>query len=239
MTDYPSQASTPELGAAFPTRIPDPETMVYTYVKAAAAGTLPSGAPALQFYADQARALSEGKIIDVAQGWPAYTGVMPAIGIGSGNEGEDPAQATIQGGFVGELLAYQPDGVTVLGAADYYSEPLYIPVVVVLIHENRDERDRLHHQLRMVLTPLRTYLPLIDAQIKRVTVDMQKDEMSSDGPPVSELPFLVYTSITTVHVYCEMLSPRNIVDAAHRLTAIQVATSTPVSFVKSLPVDSV
>jgi hypothetical protein len=222
MTDYPSQGPTLALGAAFPTRIPDPETLVWTYCKSAAAGTLPSGAPALQFYADQARALAEGRVIDVVQGWPAYPGVVPVIGVGSGNEGEDPAQATISGGFVGELLAYEADGVTVLGAADYYSEPLYIPVIVMLVHENREERDRLHNQLRMVLTPLRTYLPLVDAQIKRVTVDMQKDEMSSDGPPVSDLPFLVYTSITTVHVYCEMLSPRNIVDAEHRLARIEV-----------------
>lgn len=225
MPDYPSAHPDPELAAAFPHRIPDPEQLVYSYVKAAAAGTPLQGAPPLSFYADPARAAAEGRMIDVARGWPQYPGKVPAIGVGYGQEGEDPAQQTIQGGFAGSVDAHDDAG-ALIGSADYYAEPLYIPIVVLLIHENRDERDRLHNMLRLVLTPLRTWLPTSDGLIKKVTVDMQKDELSSDGPPVSEQPFTVYQSITTVHVYCEAWSPRNIVDASQIVQRID-ATSTP------------
>jgi hypothetical protein len=85
---------------------------------------------------------------------------------------------------------------------------------VLLIHENRDERDRLHNQLRMVLTPLRTWLPTQDPLIKQRHRRHEQGRGLSDGPPVSEQPFTVYQSIVTVHVYCEMLTPRNIVDAS-------------------------
>jgi hypothetical protein len=225
MPDYPSQAPSPELAAVFVTRMPDPEQLVYDYIAAAAAGNLPAGAPSLGFYADQARALAEGTRIDVVRGWPLYPGRVPAIGVATGDEGEDPAQQTIQGGFVGTLPALDDAG-NVVGLADYYEEPLYIPVVVQLIHENRDERDRLHNQLRMVLTPLRTWLPTQDPLIRQVRVDMSKDEASSDGPPVSEMPFTVYMSIVTVHVYCVAMTPRDIVDQTGIATAIN-STVTP------------
>lgn len=209
MTDFPSQAPTPELSEALVTRIPDPEQLVYEYVAQAAQQGLPSGVPALSFYADRARAQAEGRRIDVVRGWPAYPGVVPAIGIASGTEGEDQQHQVMQGGYAGEVLAYN-DGGQVIGAADYYSEPLYVPVIVQLIHENRDERDRLHEELRRVLFPIRSTLPRTDPQVKRVTLDGTKDEVS-EGPPVVQAPFTVYISIFTVHVYCEMLEPRNIV----------------------------
>src|SRR4051794_39123697 len=99
--EFPSNAPTPELAALFPTKPPDPEALVYEYVAAATADGLASGVPALSFYADRARSAAEGRKISVARGWPAYPGVVPAIGVASGPETEDQQHEAEQGGFAG------------------------------------------------------------------------------------------------------------------------------------------
>ena len=203
--EFPSNAPTPELAALFPTRLPDPEQLVYDYVKAATEDGLASGIPALSFYADRARAAAEGRKVSVVRGWPAYPGVLPAIGVASGPETEDQQHEAEQGGFSGTVYATLADGS--VGWADYYSEPIYSTVIVELIHENRDERDRLHNELRRILFPLRTTLLASDPQLKRVRVDAEKTE-EDVGPPAAEAPFVMYISIFTVHVYYEMLEAR-------------------------------
>jgi hypothetical protein len=98
---------------------------------------------------------------------------------------------------------------TYLGAADYYSEPLYASVVVQLIHENRDERDRLHNELRRVLAPLKRRLPWRDPQISRTKVSSEKQDV-----PMDEQPFTMYVSMFTVEVWFEMLQAIDVVGPA-------------------------
>lgn len=243
MTEFASDAPTPELAALFPTVIPDVEGYVYQYVKAATAQGLASGVPALSFYADRARSAREGRVIDVVAGWPSYPGVVPAIGVALGTEGEDQQHETTQGGFAGTAYAYSDltfpadgsgltfaadgtgirplQGAEVIGTADYYSEPLAATIMVLLIHENRDERDRLHDELRRVLFPLRRYLHRQDPQIKKVAIDAEKGEYAS-GPDVDLEPFVIYNSTFTVHVGYEMLEATNVGGADSVLGAIDV-----------------
>jgi hypothetical protein len=96
----------------------------------------------------------------------------------------------------------------VIATADYYSEPLYVPVVVEMIHENRDERDRLHNELRRLLFPLRRKLLGMDPLIRRVRVDSEKQDM-----PLDEAPYVLYVSLFTVHTYFEMLEAANVTGA--------------------------
>ncbi len=209
---------------------------------AAAAQDLPSGLPALSFYADRARATAEGRKVPVVRGWPAYPGMVPAIGVAAGPESEDKQADLEQGGFAGTLTAYEDlrfpadgtglaftdgqieplHGAAPVGFADYYAEPLYATVVVELIHENRDERDRLHNELRRVLFPLRRWLPGRDALIRKVAVDGEKTEQNG-GPPTAEEPMWVYISLFTVHVFYEMLEAANVRDASRVPTSIDVA----------------
>jgi hypothetical protein len=93
----------------------------------------------------------------------------------------------------------------VIGSADYFAEPLYVPVIVELIHENRDERDRLHNELRRLLFPLRRKLLGMDPLIRRVRVDSEKQDT-----PMDEAPYVLYVSLFTVHVYFEMLEATNV-----------------------------
>lgn len=223
MTAFPSQAPTEQLSQLFPTLLPDPEKLVYEYVKDATEQGLPSGVPSLSYYADRARSQAEGLTIPVVPGWPAYPGKVPAIGVAAGPETEDQQNDQQQGGFVGSVVHHDEQG-NIVGGADYYSEPLYATVIVELIHENRDERDRLHNELRRLLFPLRTALPAADAKVKRVRVDAEKTE-SSGGPPVAEQPFTVYISIFTVHVYFEMLEARNVVGPESFIARIDVSAS--------------
>src|SRR4051812_9773100 len=142
MPDFPSPAPTPELGALFPTRLPDPEELVYEYVHRAAVEPVVSGIPALRFFATER---PDMPTIPVVRGWPAFPGKVPAIGVAAGPETEDQQHELTGGGFAGDVIARDAGG-TVLGSASYYAEPLYSTVLVELIHENRDERDRLHNE---------------------------------------------------------------------------------------------
>lgn len=207
MTAFPSNSTDPQLAQLAPTLLPDPEELVYEYVQQATAEGLPSGVPALSYYADRDR---EQPKVPVARGWPAYPGKVPAIGVAAGPETEDGQNESTQGGFAGRVQVEDPgDPGVPLGVADYYSEPLYATVIVELIHENRDERDRLHNELRRLLFPLRSYLPGRDHLIRRVRVDAEKTEQTA-GPPVVEAPLVVYVSVFTVHVYYEMLEAREV-----------------------------
>lgn len=205
---FPSDAPTPELADLFPTILPEPERLVFEYVAAAAAAGVTSGLPALSYYADRDRVPQP--LIPVVRGWPAYPGKVPSIGVAAGPETEDQQHDSQEGGFAGSVTHVDPDTDLIVGGADYYAEALYGTVLVVLIHENRDERDRLHHELRRILFPMRRDLLLQDPQVKRVRVDSERTE-ESGGPPVAEAPFVIYMSIFTVHVYYEMLEPRDVV----------------------------
>src|SRR3712207_940388 len=132
------------LAQAFPNYLYDPEQAVYDVVNAAAA---PGASCKLPYFAD---GRANQPKVEVVRGWPAYPGSVPAIGIAAGTESEDKQRELASGGFAEDLIAYSANGALV-GSASYYAEPLYAPVVVELIHENRDERDRLHDQLRLVL----------------------------------------------------------------------------------------
>lgn len=203
---FPSDAPSTELADLFPTILPDPEQLVYEYVVAAAANGLASGVPALTYYADRDR---EQPTIPVVRGWPAYPGSVPSIGVAAGPETEDQQHDGTDAGFAGTVV-HRDEQDEIVGGADYFSQPLYTTVMVMLIHENRDERDRLHNELRRILFPLRSYLPAQDGQVRRVRVDAEKTE-ESGGPPIAEAPFVVYISLFTVHVYSEMLEARNVV----------------------------
>lgn len=223
MTEFPSQVlSGPNADAAtlFPTLLPDPEKLVYDFVKAAAAAAQPSGVPALSFYADRTRPQPE---IPVVRGWPAYPGKVPAIGVASGPESEDKQHELPAAGFAGDVV--HREGGAIVATATYHAEPLYSTVLVELIHENRDERDRLHNELRRVLFPLRRKLPRLDQLVRKVQVDAEKTE-SSQGPPVVEQPFTVYLSIFTVHVYYEMLEASNV--RGEDLTIGRIDVSVPI-----------
>lgn len=226
MTDYLPQAPTPQLAAAFPTQVIDVERLVYEYVRDAAAQGVASGLPALSFYPDRARSATEGRKVPVAKGWPAFPGKVPAIGVAAGPETEDQQHDSIEGGFAGTV--YATDTVTglVVGAADYYAEPIYSPIIVTLMHENRDERDRLHVELRRLLNPLKTDLLRASPRINRVRLDAEKSEQDG-GPPQAEQPFWLYFSLFTVHVYHEMLEARNVAGPDGILQRIDV-TVTPV-----------
>lgn len=143
--------------------------------------------------------------IPVNRGWPAYPGEVPAIGVTEAESNEDPAERLSQAGFAGDVYATDALG-NVLATCAYYSEPLRWTVVVELIHVNRDERDRLHDQLRRVIYPLRQVIGDSSEQVWDVTVSAEKQEL-----PIDEQPLVMYLSLFTVEVTGEALIPTEIV----------------------------
>lgn len=222
MTDFPSVVygtGDQSLGALFPTKIPDPERYVYDYVREAVSNggiSFPDdlGVPLLlptdfdltaplSLYSNR----EDAREIPVVRGWPAYPGEIPAIGVALGTESEDDQNEVESGGFAGTVVARDENG-NVIGTADYYAEPIYATIVVELIHTNRDERDRLHNELRRTLFPLRRKLIDRDPLIRRVRVDAEKQEL-----PVDEQPLTIYVSVFTVHVYYEWLEATDVTGA--------------------------
>jgi hypothetical protein len=142
--------------------------------------------------------------ITIVKGWPAYPGAIPQIGVAIATENEDGAGRLGQGGFAGDSYARDREG-NIVASCAYYAEPLYSVVVVELIHENRDERDRLHDQIRRRLYPLRHIAPSSSAVIKELQVQAEKQEL-----PVDEQPLTIYVSVFTVEVYSEALIPTEV-----------------------------
>jgi hypothetical protein len=222
----------PALGDVFPTLLPEPEKLVYQFIHEAAnpyAISFPDDdAVPVSLEADfkQRGPLSlyvsrdDPRLIPVVRGWPAYPGQVPGIGVAVGTESEDDGTDGMSAGFAGEAHATDAFG-NVIATADYYSEPLYVPVVVEMIHENRDERDRLHNELRRLLFPLRRKLLGMDPLIRRVRVDSEKQDM-----PLDEAPYVLYVSLFTVHTYFEMLEAANVTGADGTIASI-VQTVTP------------
>lgn len=142
--------------------------------------------------------------ITIVKGWPAYPGKIPQIGVAIATENEDGAGRLGQGGFAGDAYARDPEG-NIVASAAYYAEPLYSVVVVELIHENRDERDRLHDQIRRRLYPLRHIAPSNSQVIKELQVQAEKQDL-----PVDEQSLTIYVSVFTVEVWSEALIPTGV-----------------------------
>lgn len=214
----------PDLGRAFPSFIPQPEVTVYERIFDACNSrqvfpddgsglTLPIGftlGPDISLYQGRDGSyLQDGAAlppIPVVRGWPAYPGSLPAIGVALANEAEDDSERAAQAGFAGDVFGVDVDG-NVIATAAYYSEPLYYNVVVELIHTNRDERDRLHDQIRRVIYPLRHLLPSTSSLIREVKVSNgEKQDL-----PVDEQPILMYVSLFTVEVWGEAVIASEIV----------------------------
>lgn len=198
-------------GLIFPTILPDPELLVYEHIVAATSWhvrfgdeqplTLPlafNQPPELRYFAER-----EGPTIPVVRGWPAYPGEVPSIGVAGGTDSVDDQNQPESSGFAGDVAAMDADG-NVVATAAYFAHTIYTTVIVQLLHENRDERDRLHSELRRVLVPLQRRLPGQDPRVRKVRVDSERQDVDG-GPPVSKEPFIVYLSIFTVHVWHEML----------------------------------
>jgi hypothetical protein len=147
--------------------------------------------------------MKNGPIV-IVRGWPAYPGAIPQIGVAIATENEDGASRLGQGGLAGDAYARDEEG-NVLATCAYYAEPLYSVVVVELIHENRDERDRLHEQLRRVLYPLRHIVPSATPLVKELQVQSEKQDL-----PVDEQPLTIYVSVFTVEMWTEALIPTEI-----------------------------
>lgn len=229
MPDFPSPVigpGDPALGTLFPVTYPDVENMVYGYVLE---GTQPGGislgdgvSQTLPHTFNEPAALAlfkdrDGAAIPVVRGWPAYPGKVPAIGVAVGPDSTDEQHEQLSGGFAGTVYRHDQAG-NVIASADYYTEPLYSTVMVVLIHENRDERDRLHAHLQALLFPLRRRMLDLSPQIHKVRVDGEKQEAQLD-----EQPFVMYVSVFTVHVYYEMWVPENVTGPDGQITAVQPA----------------
>lgn len=218
-----------EAGELFPTLLPDPEQIVYDYVLAATKPrqkfpeelsggiTVPSTMGSLRPLLDLHPGRQDSPGIDVVRGWPAYPGTIPAIGIATVTESEDQQRDVIQGGFAGDLYAVDRDTRATVAQASYYVEPLYAVVVVELIHENRDERDRLHNALRRTMFPLRRILPSGTPLIRRVQVDAERQEL-----PLDEQPLTIYASLFSVHVWYEMLTAIDVSGLEQMIDGIEV-----------------
>jgi hypothetical protein len=215
-----------DLRSLFPSFIPQPEQIVYRAVKDACSRRAlfpPDGqglALPLAFAIPPDVALYPGMDstypptpsgpvveIPVTRGWPTYPGSVPAIGVAEADTPEDESEETIQAGFAGDVFAYDTQG-NVLATASYYAEPLRTTVVVELIHTNRDERDRLHDQLRRIIFPLRSTMPAASSQIRDVRIGAEKQDV-----PVDEQPIVMYVSLFTVTVTAEALIATEIVPA--------------------------
>jgi hypothetical protein len=221
-----------EEGELFPTLLPDVERLVYDYVLEATKPrtkfpqdldggiTLPATTGAIRPLLDLFPGQQGSAGIPVVRGWPAYPGSVPAIGVATVSESEDQQSESIQAGFAGDLYAY--DRVTGLSVAQasYYAEPLYAVVVVELIHENRDERDRLHNALRRTMFPLRRILPSLTPLVRRVQVDAERQEL-----PLDEQPMTIYASLFSVHVWYEMLTAIDVLGITHMVDGIEVVVT--------------
>ncbi len=244
MTAYPSRVfnGPTSLGDVFPTLLPDAERLVYEFLADAAGDPRGTGTVEDRISFPDSRDVQlklpatfteqppfaifksrTGPPIPVVRGWPAYPGKIPAIGVASGTESDDQQHDSESGGFVGDLYAVDAYG-KVIATAAYYSEAIYAPVIVQLLHENRDERDRLHNELRRVLFPLRRRLLDRDPQIRRVKVDAEKTEVAG-GPPEADQPFLVYLSVFTVHVWMEMLEATDVTGPDQLVGSITVTVN--------------
>lgn len=206
-------------GEVFPTWIPEAEVFVWEALDDAtktgialpedaegimvpAAFSLP---PDLALFAGKDETYGEEcKPIPVIRGWPTIPGVFPSIGVAVATENEDGSEKLGQGGFAGDVYAQDEDG-TITASAAYYAEPLYSTVIVELVHENRDERDRLHNMIRRRLYPLRHIIPSNYSQVKELAVQSEKQEL-----PLDEQPYMVYVSLFTVEVWAEALIPTTI-----------------------------
>lgn len=179
----------PAAGDLIPHIVPDVEGLVFDVVKEAVA----PGGP-ITFFPDSRADQPE---VPVFKGWPVYPGKVPAIGIVLGTQSEDQGGDSISGGFAGEVERRNDAG-DLTATGEYHVHPLYSTVIVELIHENRDERDRHHNSLTLVLFALRRRL--VGGLIRRVRVDAEKQEL-----PLDEQPIVIYASIFTVHVYYDQL----------------------------------
>jgi hypothetical protein len=232
---YGALGDTPNIGFLIPTFIPQPERYVYEFVRDACGvpvedaqrpgdtievgSSFPEGSstpfplpltfnemPPMTLF-DNPTANGDLRGIPVVRGWPAYPGKVPSVGVALGNDSDDQATDVMEGGFAGDISVADPDGNPIV-TGSYYSESLYSTIVVELIHENREERDRLHDELRRVLFPLRRRLLNRSPLMRSVRLDAEKDEL-----PMDESPFVIYASIFTVHVYYEMLVAQDVVTA--------------------------
>lgn len=148
------------------------------------------------------------KPIPVVRGWPAYPGAVPQIGVAVATENEDGSEKLGQGGFAGDVFAQDQNG-KITATCAYYAEPLYSTVVVELIHENRDERDRLHNMIRRRLYPLRHMIPSAYSTVKEIAIQSEKQEL-----PVDEQPLTIYVSLFTVEMWAEALIPTTVLTGA-------------------------
>ena len=216
-----------DLSALFPAVIPQVEQIVFERVRDACNSraifpadgsglTLPFAfniPPDVSLFAGQDGSytipggLNQGQpvpAIPVTRGWPAYPGTIPAIGVAESDSSDDQAQSLLQGGFAGDVFAYDDLG-NVLATCAYYAEPIRVTIVVELIHTNRDERDRLHDQLRKVIFPLRHLIANSTPQVRDVQVSAEKSDL-----PLDEQPLVMYISLWTIQVSAEALIPDEI-----------------------------
>jgi len=214
-----------DVGAMFPTIMPEPEQIVYNAINDACnsrlilandgqGAQLPNAfnlPPDISLFKGLDPTYSNPvtgqqiQSIRVTRGWPVYPGQVPAIGVAESTSSDDPASATAQSGFAGDVYAVDQAG-NVLATCAYYAEPLYTTVVVELIHTNRGERDRLHDQLRRVIFPLRHIMPSASSQIREVSISAEKQDV-----PVDEQPIVMFVSLFTIEVWSEALIPTEIV----------------------------
>lgn len=215
LTFAPAQPG--DLSALFPAVIPQVEQIVYERVRDACSSrqifpadgsglTLPVSfdiPPDVSLYPGQDDSYAI-PAIPVVRGWPAYPGAIPAIGVAESDSSDDQAQSLLAGGFAGDVFAYDELG-NVLATCAYYAEPIRVTVVVELIHTNRDERDRLHDQLRKVIFPLRHLIANSTGQVRDVQVSAEKQDL-----PLDEQPIVMYISLWTIQVQAEALIPDEI-----------------------------
>ena len=238
----------------FPSYVPQPEQAIFQAVADACSSRTPFPAtgeglalpaqfsipPMVGLYAghypgDQI-AFANGDLvtvpeIPVTRGWPAYPGAVPAIGVTETNASDDMSDEAVQAGFAGDVFARDPYG-NVLATAAYYAQPLVFTIVVELIHTNRDERDRLHDQLRLVLYPLRSILPETSSQIREVSVDSEKQDL-----PVEEQPIVMYVSVYTVTVRAEALIATEVVPGGVIDQITTTVTEYPTSTIDPTPLN--
>jgi hypothetical protein len=241
-----------DLSALFPAVIPQVEQIVYERVRDACSSravfpadgsglTFPVSfnvAPDVSLYPGQdgtytvPGAVNEGKpvpAIPVVRGWPAYPGAIPAIGVAESDSSDDQAQSLLAGGFAGDVNAYDALG-NVLATCAYYAEPIRVTVVVELIHVNRDERDRLHDQLRKVIFPLRHLIANSTAQVRDVQVSAEKQDL-----PLDEQPLVMYISLWTIQVQAEALIPDEIMPVGVISRVETTVTPTVIPIVPEAP----
>lgn len=229
-------------GSLFPTMIPEVEKIVYQTVLDACSSRmifptegqgipLPAAfsiPPSIGLFAgkDSTYTIPAGPNagqpippIPVVRGWPAYPGVVPAIGVAESTSTEDSAERGTAGGFAGDVNAVDELG-NIVATCAYYAEPLRITVVVELIHTNRDERDRLSEQLWRTLLPLRRSISDQSPQVRDVQLGSEKQDL-----PIDEQPIVMYVSVFTIEVDAEALVPTEIVTAAAGGVITQVITT--------------